>query len=45
MGSGIGLWVIKGIVEKMGGTIKVVSSTTVEKGTCFSISLPMKEAA
>jgi PAS domain S-box-containing protein len=45
MGSGIGLWVIKGIVEKMGGTIKVVSSTTVEKGTCFSILLPMKEAA
>lgn len=45
MGSGIGLWVIKGIVEKMGGNIKVVSSTTVEQGTCFSISLPMKEAA
>ncbi len=39
-GTGLGLWVIKGIVEKVGGKIEVVSSTTGETGTCFSISLP-----
>jgi signal transduction histidine kinase len=40
-GTGIGLWVIKGIVEKAGGKIEVVSSTTGKKGTCFSIFLPL----
>ena len=39
-GTGIGLWVIKGIVEKVGGKIEVVSSTTGKTGTCFSISIP-----
>ena len=39
-GTGIGLWVIKGIVEKMGGKIEVTSSTRDKKGTCFSIYLP-----
>jgi len=39
-GTGIGLWVIKGIVDKLGGRIEVESSTTGETGTCFSIFLP-----
>lgn len=39
-GTGIGLWVIKGIIEKAGGKIEVVSSTSDKKGTCFSIFLP-----
>ena len=43
-GTGIGLWVIKGIVEKAGGKIEVVSSTTGKRGTCFSIFLPTTKA-
>ena len=39
-GTGIGLWVIKGIVDKLGGKIEVESSTTGNTGTCFSIFLP-----
>jgi protein-histidine pros-kinase len=39
-GTGIGLWVIKGIMEKVGGKIDVESSTTGNTGTCFSIFLP-----
>jgi signal transduction histidine kinase len=39
-GTGIGLWVIKGIVDKLGGRIEVDSATTGETGTCFSIFLP-----
>jgi PAS domain S-box-containing protein len=39
-GSGIGLWVIKGIVEKMGGKIEVVSSVMGKTGTSFSIFVP-----
>jgi PAS domain S-box-containing protein len=39
-GTGIGLWVTKSLVEKVGGRIEVVSSTTGKKGTCFSIFLP-----
>ncbi|MGO9304304.1 MAG: PAS domain S-box protein, partial [Candidatus Korobacteraceae bacterium] len=39
-GTGIGLWVIKGIVDKLGGRIEVESSTTGETGTCFTIFLP-----
>jgi signal transduction histidine kinase len=44
-GTGIGLWVIKGIVEKVGGRIEVLSSTTSKRGTCFSIFLPAPNAA
>jgi signal transduction histidine kinase len=40
-GTGIGLWVTKGIVDRVGGRIEVVSSTT---GTCFSIFLPATNA-
>jgi protein-histidine pros-kinase len=39
-GTGIGLWVIKGIVEKLSGHIEVESSTQGETGTIFSIYLP-----
>lgn len=39
-GTGIGLWVIKGIVDKLGGRIEVTSSTTGDTGTRFSIFLP-----
>jgi signal transduction histidine kinase len=46
-GSGIGLPVVKQIIEKHGGTIKVDSpsrlATTDKPGTCFIISLPFKE--
>jgi len=39
-GTGIGLWVIKGIVDKLGGRIEVETSTAGETGTTFSIFLP-----
>jgi len=39
-GTGIGLWVIKGIVEKLGGRIHVDTSTEGQTGTTFSIFLP-----
>lgn len=46
-GSGIGLPVVKQIIEKHGGTIKVESPSrlgTKEKpGTCFTIFLPLKK--
>lgn len=39
-GTGIGLWVVKGIVEKLGGKIELETSTVGETGTVFSIFLP-----
>jgi PAS domain S-box-containing protein len=39
-GTGIGLWVIKGILEKLNGHIEVESSTQGETGSTFSIFLP-----
>jgi PAS domain S-box-containing protein len=39
-GTGIGLWVVKGIIEKLNGHIEVESSTAGETGTTFSIFLP-----
>ncbi len=39
-GTGIGLWVVKGIVDKLGGRIEVESATSGERGTRFSIFLP-----
>jgi protein-histidine pros-kinase len=41
-GTGIGLWVVKGIIERAGGTISVESSTNGKTGTCFQIVLPAK---
>lgn len=42
-GTGLGLWVAQGIVNRLGGSIRMRSSVRLGKGgTCFSISLPMK---
>jgi protein-histidine pros-kinase len=43
-GTGIGLWVVKGIVERFGGSIEVQSSTTGRTGTCFMVGLPAKQS-
>ena len=41
VGTGLGLWVSKGIVERHGGNIRMRSSTTQGKsGTSFSVFLP-----
>ena len=39
-GTGIGLWVVKRIVDRLGGKIEVISATTGKTGTCFSVELP-----
>jgi two-component system, NtrC family, sensor kinase len=39
-GMGIGLWVVKSIVERLGGRIAVESSRTGKTGMCFTIFLP-----
>jgi signal transduction histidine kinase len=45
-GTGLGLWVTRGIVEKHGGTISVRSSTNKGvSGTAFSVFLPLKQKA
>ena len=42
VGTGLGLWVTKGIVEKQGGTILVASSTAAKNhGTTITIALPL----
>jgi PAS domain S-box-containing protein len=42
VGTGLGLWVTKGIVEKQGGTILVSSSTDeTDHGTTITIALPL----
>ena len=44
-GTGIGLWVTSGIVQRLGGSIRVRSSSEPGKsGTCFSIFLPEQRA-
>jgi PAS domain S-box-containing protein len=40
VGTGLGLWIIRGIVEKHGGTIRVRSKTGAKSGTVFSVFLP-----
>ena len=43
-GTGLGLWVSRGIVEKHEGTIHVISSTRDGRsGTAFSVFLPFKQ--
>jgi two-component system NtrC family sensor kinase len=39
-GTGVGLWVSRGIVTKHGGSIRAWSNTIGRHGTCFSVFLP-----
>ena len=40
-GTGLGLWVARGIIDRLGGSIQLRSRTTPgSSGTCFSIFLP-----
>ena len=44
VGTGLGLWVSKGIVEKMGGSLRVRTSTAERNhGSVFSVVLPANE--
>eukprot|EP00980_Cylindrotheca_fusiformis_P020045 scaffold7133_cov116-Cylindrotheca_fusiformis.AAC.6 len=43
-GSGLGLWVAKGIVNRHGGTLTAVSAGLGE-GSCFTVSLPSYDVA
>jgi signal transduction histidine kinase len=46
VGTGLGLWVSKQIIDKHGGTIRVRSSTDgARRGTVFSVVLPINAAA
>ncbi len=41
-GSGLGLWVVKQIIEEHGGSIRIQSRANSPKhGTCFSVCLPL----
>jgi PAS domain S-box-containing protein len=40
VGTGLGLWVTKGLVEKHGGSIRFRSAQGQRSGTVFSVSLP-----
>jgi PAS domain S-box-containing protein len=41
VGTGLGLWVVKDLIEKQGGTISVASPCPgSQKGACFSVFLP-----
>jgi signal transduction histidine kinase/diadenosine tetraphosphate (Ap4A) HIT family hydrolase len=45
VGTGLGLWICKQLVEKHGGSIKVRSNTCgARRGTTFSVSLPQDAA-
>jgi PAS domain S-box-containing protein len=43
-GTGLGLWISKGIIEKNGGSIRFRTCTTERHGTCFSIFIPDQAA-
>ena len=41
-GTGLGLWVTRGIVEEQGGTLRLRTSTASRKhGTCIRVTLPV----
>jgi PAS domain S-box-containing protein len=40
-GTGLGLWVSRGIVTKHGGSIRLRSRTGIRHGTCFAVFLPL----
>jgi two-component system NtrC family sensor kinase len=45
-GTGLGLWVSAGIIDRIGGSIRVWSSRRPGRsGTCFSVFLPSEQAA
>jgi signal transduction histidine kinase len=44
-GTGLGLWVSKGIVDKHGGSISMRTRRGKQHGTAFSVWLPIKPAA
>ena len=45
-GTGLGLWVSAGIIDRIGGSIRVWSSRRPGRsGTCFSLFLPAEQAA
>jgi two-component system, chemotaxis family, CheB/CheR fusion protein len=39
-GTGVGLWVSRGIIAKHGGSMRLRSNTGLRHGTCFSVFLP-----
>jgi len=44
-GTGVGLWVSEGVVQKHGGSIRVKSSTGAAHGTTFAVFLPYGDQA
>jgi len=42
-GTGVGLWVSRELVERVGGTLTFRSTPELEKGTEFTMRLPLDE--
>lgn len=43
VGTGLGMTIVKGLVQQMSGTITVES--TLGKGTCFTVTIPLQKAS